>query len=258
MRLLAILTCLLWLCGCPDSAGNDSTGDSGPGQAQEPADTVQSATGDEAPEDGTAPADPGLAGTMMRGTVNAAGEGMTFTPCNSQIMLQLLDDDAGTLSSLFAEAEVASEGLYVQMLATAGEDGLSLSRLLRASPVMETMGCNEDLSGLLYLARGNEPFWGVEVRSSGVIALLRPSQTEAAVDELLFDISDSDIEEDSALFRASGRDGNPGIEVSLVPGPCRDSMSGDWFAMKAVVSFDGSELHGCAWPGEGEANPEGE
>ena len=41
-----------------------------------------------------------------------------------------------------------------------------LEELLRAAPVNESHGCDEDLRGVAFRAAGNEPFWSAEIASS--------------------------------------------------------------------------------------------
>ena len=260
---ISILACMLGFSACPQGGGGGatrtepavgSTPDAGHATAETPtaaADTVPDPAHDEPAanpcETGsadTAPAD-GL-GLPMRGVARREGEGLRFLPCDSPLLLDLVDG-SGELEGLIDEF---GSDLYVQFSGLANGNVVELSRLWRAASVNETIGCREDQSGLLFLMRGNEPFWGAEVRESRVIALLRPADDGSGISERLFDIVEDEALDSGRLFIASAQEDGTTLELRLTESPCRDSMAEDWFGMQARLSVGGSEFSGCAWPGE--------
>ncbi len=252
MKLLTLL-CLVLTLLCSCQKGSDRSGSEAPGPVAGTASDTQ--TGQDAAGGGSTSANPcaGLAsarGMRMRGLVLESGDGLIFTPCDSELSFPVSDAAAGLLGGLLTELGQDTGSVYVQMEASSDGDTVVLEQLWRAAPVHESFGCREDLSGLLYLARGNEPFWGIEVRDTSEIALLRPGSETAGVEELLFDVSDSRVDGSSAWFLGSSREDGPGIEIRLETGACRDSMSGDWFGMQAEIQYGDTVYHGCAWPGE--------
>ena len=109
----------------------------------------------------------------------------------------------------------------------------------------EGFGCREDLAGIDYVAHGNEPFWRVEIRPTGVVF-----SAPGRVERLEFPPPGRGGEPAARLF-TSEREGEPPrrIEVVVTERPCVDSMSGSLFSFAAVVRLDGATFEGCAADG---------
>ena len=107
----------------------------------------------------------------------------------------------------------------------------------------EGPGCDEqDLGLALFRARGNEPFWSLDVTPSGV-NLQRPDQAmltaeyqplEKAADGVRHFIGDT----------AEGK-----LELTLTPGKCSDGMSDTVYGWSAVAKIGDQQLKGCAYTG---------
>ena len=250
-----LLCCLAGLLGSCNDAGRESTSgnDAAASSAGSPAQPApdESAATDELPPLNPCASPSTNSGIRLRGNLRLEEGALQFKPCHSQQELPLADNQDGLLATLLAELEDANGELYIQFDGSSDGQSFLLERLWRASPLSEySLLCDEDLSGLRYLARGNEPFWGVEVRDSNVIALLRPADDGAGVSELLFDIlAEAQDGPELTISGSNAKDGST-ISVLLVPEPCRDSMAGDWFAMTAEVALGELLYTGCAWPGE--------
>ena len=87
----------------------------------------------------------------------------------------------------------------------------------------------------------NEPFWQARVEG-GEVVLSGPD-----VDGRRFAVT-SDGDADGAR-RVQGRDGAGSVVVTLLPGPCEDSMSGAVFPFAGELTVDGlGPTAGCARP----------
>jgi len=92
-------------------------------------------------------------------------------------------------------------------------------------------------------ARGNEPFWSVEV-VDGKLIWRQPEEPKELVIEAL---ESSDAE---GTVGYSGEAQGHTLELFVEAQSCRDSMSGAYFAYSARATFDGKSLKGCARIGE--------
>src|SRR5690606_33037629 len=122
-----------------------------------------------------------LSGVRMRGEIGYGETGLLFTPCGSSRQLTVQDDAAGLLAEQLGNLGNEFNNMYVQMDVSTDGSTLQLEQLWRASRKGRSLGCREDLSGLLMLARGSEPYWGVEVRGSREIALLMPTDDGSGI-----------------------------------------------------------------------------
>jgi putative lipoprotein len=107
----------------------------------------------------------------------------------------------------------------------------------------EGLGCDFDWPRFAYRAQGNEPFWWAEVAPAGLrVGLLGEKERSWPT-----------VRESGAaaktLFLAEGGPGEAAT-LSLLREPCRDSMSGAYYALSAVLALGERELRGCALPGD--------
>jgi putative lipoprotein len=201
-----------------------------------------------------APAESGLA--IKRGIATAAGDHGLFRSCDDKAELWLVDEADGTLTQLLTESGAAA--LYVEaygeraavpdeLPAAKGQAGVfTLEQLLYAAPVTEGRGCDQAAADYIVTARGNEPFWSVTVAGTSMIW----KQPDAA-QGVTFNELQSEDAEGTVTYQAAA-DGRK-LQLIVEQQPCRDSMSGDFFAFTAKAELDGKEFKGCARVGSQEA-----
>jgi uncharacterized membrane protein len=115
------------------------------------------------------------------------------------------------------------------------DEALSVIQLLRAE--REGFGCDENLDGVIYRARGNEPSWRLDVRKdamefssmSGNAVFLSPEVTTM----------------DDSVRIAANTDGKA-IDVTITAGRCTDAMSGSIYAFTSMVAMGELQFSGCA------------
>lgn len=206
------------------------------------------------PEDEEAPAESGLA--IKRGIASAAGDHGLFRSCDDQAELWLVDEADGALTQLLTES--GSAEFYVEaygergpvpeaLKAAKGSAGIfTLEQLLYAAPATEARGCAEASDDFAVAARGNEPFWSVTV--SGITMLWKEPETPGGI---TFNELSAEGAEGTVIYQAAL--GDRKLQLVIEQRPCRDSMSGDFFAFTAKADLDGKEFKGCARVGSQEA-----
>lgn len=263
MRLLiCLLTAglLLPAVSCKDNSDNSGQNSSTAGTEAHP--TVRDDSGfktshaDSEPAAGTIPTGEAASasGTIMRGLVKRSGDGFSFTSCDGKTALPLADTEAGLFAMMFGETDNEAHELYVQMQAAIDGQTIVAQKVWRASHAAYNLGCEENLSGLVFLARGREPFWGLELRSNGEIALLVPTEDDSALREEIYRFTATDDEDGAQVFLGQHADNGSPCRLSLYMDECADVATMDWFGMRAEFSMEGRLYQGCAWPGE--AGPE--
>lgn len=195
------------------------------------------------------PSDSSLA--IKRGVITIAEDRSTFAPCEAQGELWVLDQSPTAITQSLIETEQAAPvSLYIeaygerapaQEVAEAhGFDGVFvLEEILYASVANETRGCESPDAAYVVSARGNEPFWSIEVHDAEVIF----RQPEAP-QEIVFREPQTVDAEGAVRYNASTSEHR--LELMVHAQPCRDSMSGEYFAFSAKALLDGRELSGCA------------
>ncbi|MDO5640912.1 MAG: hypothetical protein Q4G26_00790 [Paracoccus sp. (in: a-proteobacteria)] len=93
-----------------------------------------------------------------------------------------------------------------------------------------------------FVARGNEPFWTVEVAGSGAryITPENPNGSTVAVRRIVYQQGVEYI----------GERGGAPFSINIRAVECTDSMSGEKFPMTALLRMGSRRLQGCASPGE--------
>jgi uncharacterized membrane protein len=117
--------------------------------------------------------------------------------------------------------------------------GLEITRVLYMA--LEGILCDLDLSGFHYRAQGNEPFWSAWVSADGIVLRMPGRENRAWLD------INEQATDNGALFTGDGPAGS--IELEITDVPCRDSMSGAYFAYFARLSLDGEQFTGCTLKG---------
>ena len=198
------------------------------------------------------PAESSLA--LKRGTLSLASEQATFQPCGDSAMLWVVDQTDGALRQTFANESKPLE-LYIEAHGerTPVPDGVAAARaypgafileeVLYASPPGEGQGCSAPAPTYIVAARGNEPFWAVEVTEARM-TWHQPDEPK----EVVIEAPQSQDSEGTVGYTGSG--GGHTLELFVDADACRDSMSGAFFAYSARAVFDGKEFKGCARIGE--------
>lgn len=109
-----------------------------------------------------------------------------------------------------------------------------------ASPTAAPSGASADLETRPYTARGNEPFWRLDVTASGV-TLATPERTLASDGPAV--TAPTPIVPGWRGF--SARIGGEALMAEITPTVCQDSMSGQTYPDTVTVRFQEATLTGC-------------
>ena len=192
--------------------------------------------------------------SLKRGTLVLAAQQATFRPCGEQADLWVVDQTDGDLRRTFASETTPLE-LYVEAhgerapvpqgntVARTYTGAFLLEEVLYATQPAETQGCKEPTPTYIVRASGNEPFWSVEV-SADKMLWRQPDEPK----EIIVDAPESQDAEGTVGY--VGQSGEHKIELFVDSQPCRDSMSGAFYAYSARAVLDGTEFKGCARIGE--------
>lgn len=198
--------------------------------------------------------DPPLAESSLaikRGVMTFAEERATFKPCDGKGELWVLDQSPGMLTqTLIEQQQAAPVSLYVEaygerapaeeMPQAQGFEGIFvLEDILYAGVPGEVGGCDAPAPTHVVMARGNEPFWSVEVRDDQMIWRQPEAPTEIKFGE------PQTINAEGAV-RYAVNIAQHELELMVHAQPCQDSMSGEYFAYTAKALLDGREFSGCA------------
>jgi uncharacterized membrane protein len=193
---------------------------------------------------------------IKRGIITIAEDGSAaFHACGakeaSQATLWVLDQSPeGLAQTLLDEQQATPVSLYVEAYGErapadevpAAQDFAGvfvLEEILYARVPEDLRSCEAADPTYVVLARGNEPFWSVEVHEAH--AIWREPETP---DGLRFAAPEA-INAEGAV-RYSARGNGHELELMVHAQPCRDSMSGEYFAYSAKAILDGREVNGCA------------
>jgi uncharacterized membrane protein len=199
-------------------------------------------------------------GQVFRGHAVHGHEVRAFRPCGSEQTLWAMDRSR-LLWSLHGEL-LAHAGSYGELFAVlkgtrgAAPDaglGSDYAGTLRVDEVLyaglEGPDCETEWDRFRYRAAGNEPFWSA-VLSAGGLRVTRPGEEDLAWPEFR-------EERVAAGLRVEAGGGPDGVPVSLeiTAAPCRDTMSGAYFAYEARLRLGSRQLAGCALTGAEPAPP---
>lgn len=187
---------------------------------------------------------------VLRGYAVHGHEVRSFRPCGSEDILWAVDP-TGLLWNLHQEL-VPNREPYEEVFAVVearevpapssgfGADypaAISIERVVYVG--REGPKCDKDWSAFHYRVHGNEPFWSVEVSDSR-IRLSRLGGADRLWEEITLDRAADGL-------RYTGNDAAAGpVELIVTRVPCRDSMSGSYYAFTAELHVGGEELKGCA------------
>jgi uncharacterized membrane protein len=244
--MLSVCVVALALCACSKQDTPPASETTASDPTPIPAPSVAEETASEPP------AESSLA--LKRGMLSLATEQATFQPCGEPAALWVIDQSDGVLRETFANEPKPVE-LYVEahgerspvpadLTAARGYPGaFTLEEVLYAVPPAEGRGCNEAAPNYIVTARGNEPFWAVEVTAEKMVWRQPEAPKEIAVEA-------PQSQDSEGTVGYSGTAGGHTIELFVDAQPCRDSMSGAFFAYTARAVLDGKAFKGCARIGE--------
>jgi uncharacterized membrane protein len=183
------------------------------------------------------------------GHVRFGHEVRSFSPCGGDVSYWLVDRTDGELREIYESLAFATyQPVFVILEGSmdaaptegfgADYDGqLVVNRVRRAEA--EGHGCDEDLEGLEFRARGNEPFWTLDVGTDSI------RFSELGVPERVsWPVRSLSVESGIWVYSAFATEES--IRVTLREQPCRDSMSGAYFSFVAQVDLGSLRLSGCA------------
>lgn len=193
---------------------------------------------------------------IKRGTVSLTTDTRVLRLCGEREDLWLAQQDDQTLDETYAKlAGEPGAPLFVEVrgeriptppgtaIPASFKQAFVLEELLYAGVASEGGGCAATVPAYRVLARGNEPFWSVEINSDQL--LLREAGVPAAT---RLSVQETQDAEGSVTYRGAGD--NKTLEITVTNSPCNDSMSGEYFAYAADLKLDGRTLRGCARVGE--------
>ncbi len=192
---------------------------------------------------------------FLKGFAVYGHEVRTFRPCGQDDPLWAIDP-SGLIWELYEDLALHLEpyeeifAIVEGRLAPPPQEGFGTSypAALEVKRVLymaqEGFRCNIELGEFHYRAYGNEPFWAAWISRAGIVfkAPGREDRTWANIDEKPLD--------QGFLYTGTGSAGR--IEIRIIDEPCRDSMSGAYFAYSARVTLDSEEFGGCALKGTGD------
>lgn len=193
-------------------------------------------------------------GPEAGGARQEAGGGVVFLPCAEGALEQwVVDQTGGTLAGqlrnlvadgrgrVYAEVRAEEQPPVPEGPGRTYPHSLALFEVRHLAP--ESRGCEESLEGFAFRARGNEPFWALEVGREGA-TLSRPD-----TDDVTWNSPVQPERSPAGAFTYTFSQGARTVQLVLEPEPCNDSMSGAYFHFTARVAIDGETLEGCAHEG---------
>jgi uncharacterized membrane protein len=199
-----------------------------------------------------AEADP-RAGRVFWGHASYGQEVRSFRPCGEEEALWARDP-SGLLWDLHAELAPGLEPYEEVFAVVRGEAGpppadgfgadypgeILVGEVLYAAG--EGFGCDFDWRRFRYRAQGNEPFWWAEVRPQE-LRVGRMGEEETGWRTI------RESADGNRLSFVAGEGSATAAELRLLSEPCRDTMSGAYFALAAELHLGDRVLRGCALPG---------
>lgn len=180
-------------------------------------------------------------GFRLRGNAVLGKDGFGIVPCGDSAQ-QILEvaPDAKPFLDKFLES-----GAHEFFVEAAGERvpgghvrALHFERLYSEGP-----GCEDDLTGIAFAARGTEPFWSISDAREG-LRLERPGEPALLA-------SRSTSREEFGEWYAEGDTPEGKLTLRLTPAWCSDGMSDALYAWKATVRLGDKAFHGCGFRGFG-------
>ncbi len=192
-----------------------------------------------------------------------------FRPCDGAEWWTVVDGTGGELARIPERLESGERPVYAHLVfarsdgeedaqpgregARPGEEGAQparggpgaeVSEIRSAFP--EGWGCPDVLPDTEVQARGNEPFWGVDI-DGGTARFRTPDE----IDGIEYTAGAWRETTDGWRFEAERDfvDGIAYLTVEITEERCYDSMSGAWYPFASRVSEGGTDYRGCALEG---------
>lgn len=176
----------------------------------------------------------------LRGQGVMGKDGYGVTPCGEAVQ-RIVEFGPGAAKVLEPFVASGAREFFIDAWAGPGSgDHLAVSRIERI--YSEGPGCDESLSGTVFMARGNEPFWSLRSGQAGV-TLERPGV--AAVTGPFTGVVDVDgggkrVESDTPAGK---------LVVQFTPATCSDGMSDAIYGWTATASLRNEQWSGCGFAG---------
>ena len=205
----------------------------------------------------TPDAAPAATGGIFRGILTGKARGHSFHACGDGMPALVADSTGGRLTASFdaLAGGAAQDSVYVELqgrlapatTSGAGERTLHVLDVRRVTPIGEGGGCKQPPLAVEFRARGNEPFWNVDVARTGIVF----RQPE---DSLSFPYAAPNETATGRVYRTETSPATRGgavhrLTLTLERRPCADSMSGERMSWTAVAVLDERTLTGCAFEG---------
>lgn len=194
----------------------------------------------------------GIPPDIIRGHYTFGHEVRSLRPCGDEKEIWVIDSThlLGKLYEQLTGSIQGEPGIFVIATGSSGppppegfgadyEGAVTIGEVVYAA--LEGFGCDFDLTGFVYRASGNEPFWMVEVLP-GSMRLSRPGHPELSWPQVEIKRSGK-----SVILLGTGGD-LPG-RLTIEPGPVHDSMSGAFYSHQAQFELDGDIFKGSALRG---------
>jgi uncharacterized membrane protein len=152
-----------------------------------------------------------------------------------------------TLTGATGEIPSSARPVYAELRGTPSSDGRSFAvdALVRLRPGGEGPSCGAPVFDGDFVANGNEPFWGIEIRRDAIVFRSPDVPKGRAYPYSALPTAQGTI----AYATKLGRPKVSTLAVTIGPGRCIDGMSGEIRSFKAHVELDGRTLDGCAAAG---------
>lgn len=199
--------------------------------------------------------DPGRELEVVRGHYVFGHEVRTLRPCDTDQVLWVVDQTQ-LLQKLHTELTSGNRPYQEVFVVASGRVGPPLaegfatdySGIFTVEEVFyvaaEGFGCDFDWGRFQYRAQGNEPFWTLEVLSSGM-RLTRPGMPGLEWQEVR-----QTQTADAVIFSAGGGDLSA-AKLVIEPSPSRDTMSGAYYGLSSRLFLNGETYRGHALRGTG-------
>ena len=242
--------------GC--GGGKQSAADNGDSTHHSAPDTIVAQTALDTSATQAAPPEPGKPDEppqIFRGYLVIEAGRQTFKACGTTECTWIVDLTGQQLSDVYDELAInPGDPVFVEvegLLEPAPDIGfgadhanqITVLELRRAA--LEGPGCNEDLRALEFRARGNEPFWRLDITKAGITFSDFGRSLKFRFPYVAPKVSDEVWRYDS--MTAGG--GEHRIIIDIEKGACNDSMSGAYFRLAAEVEVDNRTYVGCALQG---------
>jgi putative lipoprotein len=235
---------------------------------------VSAATGCSAPDPapgGRPAAEPGTAApgsaadaptVLLRGRAVFGHETRSFIPCGEDEALWVSEGvdllgEPGTQFDLFAIVDARRLPAPAEGFGADHAGGLAIE-FVHYAGYPEGPRCDFEWNSFRYRARGNEPFWMLEVTDpipeDGPVSdpgEPTPVRLELITPEERVALGVALLESTTEGWQVRVREASTPIDLTVRREPCRDSMSGNYFGYSAAFRYQGGTFTGCVLIGTG-------